>query len=66
MTSKPNHHLRNIFHPYLFVLKEGTKIKKDFLDYSLMMLMVHSRETIESPKTLTSISPSQQTPSPLP
>jgi hypothetical protein len=55
-----------MFQPYLFVLKEGSKIKKDFLDYSLMMLMVHARETIESPGTLTTIPPSQQTPLPHP
>ena len=38
-----------IAHPYVFVLREGKKIKKDFLDYSLMMLQVTSPETIKSP-----------------
>lgn len=27
-------------HPYLFVLKEGNEIKKDYLDYSLLMFQV--------------------------
>lgn len=49
MTSRPNNPLKSILHPYIFVLKEGQKIKKDFLDYSLMMLFLHSRETIPSP-----------------
>lgn len=44
MTKKPpyNNNERNpLLHPYIFVLKEGKEIKKDFLDYSLMMLFVH-------------------------
>lgn len=49
MTSRPTNPLKSILHPYVFVLKEGGKIKNDFLDYSLMMLFVHSRETIASP-----------------
>jgi hypothetical protein len=49
MTSKPSQHLKSILHPYIFVLKEGETFKKDFLDYSLMMLYVHSIETISSP-----------------
>lgn len=46
---KSRHPLKNILHPYIFVLKEGRKIKKDFLDYSLMMLFIHSNEKINSP-----------------
>lgn len=42
--------LKVILHPYIFVLKEGQKIKKDFLDYSLMMLFTHSLEKINSPE----------------
>ena len=42
--------LKLILHPYLFVLKEGTKIQKDFLDYSLLMLQVTSPEIIKSPQ----------------
>lgn len=49
MTSRPTNPLKSILHPYIFVLKEGGEIKKDFLDYSLMMLFVHSSETIPSP-----------------
>ena len=49
MTSKPANPLKSILHPYIFVLKEGGEIKKDFLDYSLMILFIHSRETIRSP-----------------
>lgn len=49
MNSGPRNPLKSLLHPYVFVLKEGRKIKKDFLDYSLMMLFTHSRETITSP-----------------
>ena len=49
MKSKPVNPLKSILHPYIFVLKEGGKIKKDFLYYSLMMLYLHSTETIRSP-----------------
>lgn len=49
MTTRPDNPLRTLLHPYLFVLKEGGKIKKDFLDYSLMMLFIHSTEIIRSP-----------------
>lgn len=42
--------LKVILHPYLFVLKEGQEINKDFLDYSLLMLQVSCPETIRSPK----------------
>lgn len=41
--------LHVIVHPYIFVLKEGKKIKKDYLDYSLMMLQITAPETIKSP-----------------
>jgi len=50
MSAKPRHALKNILHPYIFFLKEGGEIKKNFLDYSLMMLYVHSSETIKSPE----------------
>ena len=49
MTSRHANPLKSILHPYIFVLKEGGGIKNDFLDYSLMMLFIHSRETIPSP-----------------
>lgn len=50
MGSNSKQDLKSILHPYLFVLKEGGTIKKDFLDYSLMMLLINSSETISSPK----------------
>lgn len=53
MTSEPKQTIKTILHPYLFILKEGGKIKNDFLDYSLMMLLINSSETIKSPKTKT-------------
>lgn len=52
MHQKPSHPLKNILHPYIFVLKEGQKFQKDLLDYSLTMLFIHSTETIKSPENL--------------
>lgn len=49
MTPRTTNPLKTLLHPYLFVLKEGGEIKKDFLDYSLMMLFIYSGETIKSP-----------------
>lgn len=49
MTSRPTTPLKSILNPYIFILKEGKKIKKDFLDYSLMILFIHSPETLRSP-----------------
>ena len=49
MTSRRTNPLKSLLHPYIFVLKEGREIKDDFLDYSLMMLFIHSTETIRSP-----------------
>ena len=49
MTSRPINPLKSMLHPYIFVLKEGREIKQDFLDYSLMILMAHSTETLRSP-----------------
>lgn len=51
MTSEVKQTLKTILHPYLFVLKEGGKIKKDLLDYSLIMLLINSSETIKSPES---------------
>ncbi len=50
MHPRPQYPLKAILHPYVFVLKEGGAIKKDFLDYSLMMLFTHSLERIDSPE----------------
>lgn len=49
MTSEAKHNLKTILRPYLFILKEGGKIKNNLLDYSLMMLLINSSETIKSP-----------------
>lgn len=49
MSTRSKHTLKGIIHPYLFVLKEGGEIKNDFLDYSLVMLMINNSETIKSP-----------------
>lgn len=50
MPSHSKKNLKAILHPYIFVLKEGGSIKDNFLDYSLMMLLVTSPETIKSPR----------------
>lgn len=63
MSTQSKHTLKNILHPYLFVLKEGGKIQNDFLDYSLMMLHINSSETIKSPKQPENISPTKRKPS---
>lgn len=47
--SDSNKDLQAILHPYLFVLKEGSDIENDFLDYSLLMLHVSAPEIIHSP-----------------
>lgn len=36
-------------HPYIFVLKEGTEINKNFLDYSLLLLQVGQPDVLPSP-----------------
>lgn len=51
MNQKTPRSLRLIAHPYVFVLKEGREILKNPLDYSLMMLFIHSNEKIRSPST---------------
>lgn len=50
MTSRLQRDLKQILHPYLFVLKEGKAMANDLLDYSLMMLHVNCREVIRTPK----------------
>lgn len=49
MDQKTHRSLRHIAYPYIFVLKEGTAIHDNPLDYSLMILFTHSKETIRSP-----------------
>jgi hypothetical protein len=38
--------------PYVFVLKEGQEIHKDFLDYSLLLLQVGQADILPSPHNL--------------
>lgn len=44
-------------HPYVFVLKEGQEIHKDFLDYSLLLLQVGQVDILPSPSTRQKIYP---------
>lgn len=48
MASKYPQQLLNLLHPYQFVLKEGD-IRKNSLDYSLLLLQVTCHEIIKSP-----------------
>jgi len=48
-TPKKNEHLKQMLHPYVFVLKEGSKIYENYLDYSLLMLQITSPEILPSP-----------------
>ncbi len=50
MSSKLHQDLKQIVHPFMFVLKEGKAIGNDLLDYSLMMLHVNCLEVIKTPK----------------
>lgn len=52
-----NQDLKVIVRPYLFVLREGKAIQKDFLDYSLQMLQVTCPEIIPSPGQVRSSNP---------
>lgn len=40
----------HFLHPYVFVLKEGAEIHKDFLDYSLLLLQMGQGDILRSPK----------------
>lgn len=51
MANKLSDQIKNQLHPYLFALKEGKSINKNFLDYSLMLIQVHNPEIIRSPKS---------------
>ena len=50
MPSRIHQELKQMFHPYFFVLKEGSSIGTDLLDYSLMMMHTHCREILKSPR----------------
>lgn len=41
--------LKQILHPYMFVLKEGVEFPNDCLNYSLLMLHVNCLEVLGSP-----------------
>ena len=56
--------VKPVFRPYIFVLKEGKKIQKDLLDYSLMIFSVQSLETIKSPTDSMSIKKASKVPLP--
>lgn len=53
MSQKMNKALKQILHPYMFVLKEGVEFREDCLDYSLMMLHVNCLEILASPNSNT-------------
>lgn len=46
----------HFLHPYIFVLKEGKEIHKNFLDYSLLLLQVGQGDVLPSPNHLKSFS----------
>lgn len=48
--------LKQIAHPYLFILKEGKRISADPLDFSLLMLHVAAPDIIKSPPQTVKIS----------
>ncbi len=51
MSENPNNqHLRSLVYPYTFVLQEGKRIKKNLLDYSLMIMLSEPSEIIRSPE----------------
>ncbi len=39
----------NFLHPVVFVLKEGEAIKKNYLDYSLLLLQMGQGDVLKSP-----------------
>jgi hypothetical protein len=39
----------HFLHPYVFVLKEGKEIHKNYLDYSLLLLQVGQADILPSP-----------------
>ena len=49
MALRKNEQIKVMLHPYVFVLKEGTKIGDNYLDYSLLMLQITCPEVLPSP-----------------
>ena len=52
MKQKPAPHpaVDCLLHPYVFMLKEGGGIQKDYLDYSLLMLQMGQGDILRSPQ----------------
>lgn len=49
MASQLKENLKRNLNPYIFALKEGKKIRNNFLDYSLLLIHVQNVEIIRSP-----------------
>jgi hypothetical protein len=52
MKESHSKHFGHFLHPYIFVLKEGKEINKNFLDYSLLLLQVGQVDILPSPNNL--------------
>lgn len=48
MSEKNQNPLKSICHPYIFALQEGKEIRKDLLDYSLLLLQRNCTEIMRS------------------
>jgi hypothetical protein len=51
MPALDHKHLMHLLYPYMFMLKEGPEIKKNSMDYSLLILQTKF-ETLQSPAYL--------------
>ncbi len=49
MKESPSKPFEHFLHPFIFVLKEGKEIHKNFLDYSLLLLQVGQADILYSP-----------------
>lgn len=65
MQRRSRRDLSLLLHPYMFVLKEGSAIQKDPLNFSLMILKVNCPEVLKSPNLLRIESPSENVKTPL-
>lgn len=50
MKENPSKPFEHFLHPYVFVLKEGQEIHQDYLDYSLLLLLVGQADILPSPQ----------------
>ncbi len=41
----------HLLHPYIFILKEGKEIQRNFLDYTLLLLQVGQPDVLSSPRS---------------